>query len=369
MSPYTSFEQQVDLALLTGMRGLHGRIESDRVAADERWARFGKQVGVVTAAVRELELAIAELSSQALADSHRGLERHVSALQADVAARLDYLTDRISQAEAGLGDSHRGLERHVSELEVDVAARLDHLTERMSQAEVRMAQLEAPALVSDRARFASLSALHRAHLEVGAAALSRSRSDGLDGYELRGLSQNGEDGVLAEILARIGAENRFFVEFGIESGREGNCVYLAQVAGWDGLFIEADPDLHRELSKRYAANGRVQTVQALVTPGNVEQLFADAGVPESLDILSIDVDGADYWIWEALEAYRPRIVVIEYNSALPADARLVQPRDHGRLGRDRLPGRLARRDGVARRPEGIPAGPYGYVRGERLLRP
>ena len=199
----------------------------------------------------------------------------------------------------------------------------------MSQAEVRLSQLEAPELVSDRARFASLSALHRAHLEVGVTARARSRNDGLEGYELRGFSQNGEDGALAEILTRIGAENRFFVEFGIESGREGNCVYLAQVAGWDGLFIEAEPDLHRELAERYAANARVQTVQALVTPGNVEQLFADAGVPEILDILSIDVDGADYWIWEALEAYRPRIVVIEYNTALPADARLVQPRDHG----------------------------------------
>ena len=66
-----------------------------------------------------------------------------------------------------------------------------------------------------------------------------------------------------------------------------------------------------------------------MTPGNVERLFADAGVPESLDVLSIDVDGSDYWIWEALQTYRPRIVVIEYNSALPADTRLAQPRDHG----------------------------------------
>ena len=135
--------------------------------------------------------------------------------------------------------------------------------------------------------------------------------------------------MLAEILTRIGAENRFFVEFGIESGREGTCVYLADIARWDGLFIEADPGMHRDLSGRYAANERVRTVQALVTPGNVEQLFADAGVPENLDILSIDVDGSDYWIWEALQAYRPRIVVIEYNSALPADTRLAQPPDQG----------------------------------------
>ena len=296
MRPYTAFEQEVDHALLNAMRAL-----------DERGgARFGTQVGVLAPAVREVEFSIAELSAQ------------VSAASDATAEWLD-----------ALGDTHRGFERHFSALQADVAGRLSALTDRMSQAEVRLRQLETPALVSDRARFASLAALHRAHMEVGVRARARSRTDGLEGYELRGFSQNGEDGVLAEILTRIGAHDRFFVEFGIESGREGTCVYLADVAGWDGLFIEADPDMYRELSERYAGNGRVQTIEALVTPGNVEQLFADAGVPESLDILSVDVDGSDYWIWEALQGYRPRIVVIEYNSALPADTRLVQPRDHG----------------------------------------
>jgi hypothetical protein len=66
-----------------------------------------------------------------------------------------------------------------------------------------------------------------------------------------------------------------------------------------------------------------------VTPGNVEHLFADAGVPERLDVLSIDVEGSDHPIWDALQGYRPRVVVIAYGSALPADTRLVQPDDHG----------------------------------------
>jgi glycosyltransferase involved in cell wall biosynthesis len=304
MAPYTVFEQQVDRALLDAVRAL--RALDDEIESRLE-SRLGKQVALVTAAVREVEFAVAELSAQVSASS-----------------------DATAEWLEALPESHRGLERHFSALEADVAARLGELTDRLSQAEVRLRQLEAPALVSDRARFASLAALHRAHMEVGAGPPAASRTDGLDGYELRGFSQNGEDGVLAEILTRIGAENRFFVEFGIESGREGTCVYLADVAGWNGLFIEADPDMHRGLSDRYAANDRVQTVHALVTPANVEQLFADAGVPESLDVLSIDVDGSDYWIWDALHAYRPRVVVIEYNSALPADARLAQPRDHGR---------------------------------------
>jgi glycosyltransferase involved in cell wall biosynthesis len=335
MKPYTAFEQQVDDALLGALRALHEmdeQIVSDRLAADElSRARTAKQIGVVAAALRNLESETAELSAQisassdavaewqhGLADSYRGLERHVVALQSDVGARLDHLTD-----------STRTNHRTVSALEAELAARLGEVIDRLGQAESRLRQLETPAFVSDRARFASLAALHRAHLEIGSGAASTLRIDGLDGYELRGLSQNGEDGVLAEILTRIGAENRFFGELGVKRGHEGTCIYLAEIAGWDGLFIETEPQRYRELTDRYGAGGRVQTVPARVTPGNVEHLFADAGVPKRLDVLSIDVEGSDHPIWDALQGYRPRVVVIAYGGALPADTRLVQPDDHG----------------------------------------
>ena len=65
----------------------------------------------------------------------------------------------------------------------------------------------------------------------------------------------------------------------------------------------------------------------IVTPENVEQLFAQGEVPPEPDVLSIDVDGEDYWIWDSIEAYRPRVVVIEYNSALDPRRRLVQPNE------------------------------------------
>ena len=92
-------------------------------------------------------------------------------------------------------------------------------------------------------------------------------------------SQNGEDGVLAEILARVGPARRFFVEFGVESGREGNCVYLADVAGWQGLFMEAATMISSpSWSASTAAEDRVRTDLATVTPENVQELFAASGV-------------------------------------------------------------------------------------------
>lgn len=176
---------------------------------------------------------------------------------------------------------------------------------------------------SDRALFLALAELHRRHLGNGG--VGASASDILTGYELRGFSQNGEDGVLAEILARIGTAGRRFVEFGIESGREGNCVLLADVLGWAGAFLEPDPHHFALLEAKYAGTPRVLTRNVAVTPQNVEPLFDELDVGAELDVLSIDVDGQDYWIWQALSRYRPRVVVIEYNSALPLDRHLVQP--------------------------------------------
>jgi hypothetical protein len=66
-------------------------------------------------------------------------------------------------------------------------------------------------------------------------------------------------------------------------------------------------------------------VHAAVEPGNVESLFGSAAVPEEPDVLSIDVDGNDYWIWSAIDRYRPRVVVIEYNGDLAPGSEQVMP--------------------------------------------
>jgi hypothetical protein len=115
------------------------------------------------------------------------------------------------------------------------------------------------------------------------------------------------------------------VEFGVESGVQGNCVFLADVLGWSGLFMESDPASYALLEAKYLHRPQVATVNAAVDPGNIDALLGGAGVPVELDVLSIDVDGIDYWIWKALEAVRPRVVVIEYNASLDPRERLVQP--------------------------------------------
>jgi len=184
---------------------------------------------------------------------------------------------------------------------------------------------------SDRTTYMALHELVRRHAQGMAPAPSP--NEPLTRYEHRVFSQNGEDGVLAELLHRVGTASRWFVEFGIQNGAEGNCVFLADVMGWSGLFLESQQDAYNELRRKYSANPAVHTQQALVRTDNVEQLFAQVGVPTEPDVLSIDIDGNDYWIWETLTNYSPRIVVIEYNAQWPLLGRWVQPYDPERVWR------------------------------------
>lgn len=151
----------------------------------------------------------------------------------------------------------------------------------------------------------------------------------LTAHELSVFSQNGEDGVLVEMLNRIGAATRYFVEFGIQDGTQGNCVFLADVLGWSGLFIEADAALHAQVSRKYAGT-EVAVVLDEVTADRFTAILTDAGVPSEPDVLSIDIDGNDVYVWDALEGFRPRIVVVEYNSGIAVRGPVAQPHDPAR---------------------------------------
>jgi hypothetical protein len=149
-------------------------------------------------------------------------------------------------------------------------------------------------------------------------------------YELKVFSQNGEDGVLAEIIRRSGAPGTFFIEFGAGYGVENNCAVLADLLGWRGLFIDAADAEYAGLQHKYGPSRRVCVLQALITPESIDELLAANDVPAEPDVMSIDVDGGDYWIWQGMEKHRPRVVVIEYNGELTGRRRrLVQPPDKG----------------------------------------
>jgi hypothetical protein len=117
------------------------------------------------------------------------------------------------------------------------------------------------------------------------------------------MSQNGEDGVLEAIFATIGATNKVVVEFGCGNALECNTAHLIG-QGWTGLLMDPFHD---------SANPQVEIQREFVTAENIEGLLATYDVPASFDLLSIDIDGNDLWVWKGI-ARRPRVVVIECNS-------------------------------------------------------
>jgi hypothetical protein len=148
-------------------------------------------------------------------------------------------------------------------------------------------------------------------------------------FEAQVFSQNGEDGIIGEMLRRIGTTDRFFVEIGAGHGLEGNTAYLLR-QGWTGIWVEADPRAVRSIQTHFAAelkSGQLRLVQSFVTRENAPQLLRDARVPAEFDVLSVDVDRNTSHIWRALSAFRPRVIVIEYNASFPPSDEWEVPYD------------------------------------------
>jgi hypothetical protein len=139
-------------------------------------------------------------------------------------------------------------------------------------------------------------------------------------------SQNGEDGIIAEIFRRIGSGHRTFVEIGASDGAE-NCTAHLVDQGWGGVWIEGDHE--RVRSARARTEGRpVTVVEAFVDSSSIVSVLDGASTPPAPDLLVVDVDGNDYWIWEAVAShYRPRVVVVEYNAVVGPRLRWVMPDD------------------------------------------
>lgn len=142
-------------------------------------------------------------------------------------------------------------------------------------------------------------------------------------------SQHGEDGEIAEIFRRIGTVNNYFVEFGSSDGNENNTVNLLN-SGWSGLWIDGDEKAIAAARSHFAPklqSGALKAVAGFITAENIESYFAAAKVPPQFDLMSVDIDRNDWYVWRAIVHYRPRVVVIEYNSIFPPAVDWVVPYD------------------------------------------
>jgi hypothetical protein len=132
----------------------------------------------------------------------------------------------------------------------------------------------------------------------------------------RVFSQFEEDGILLAIFGIIGMKNKIFVDIGSGNGINSNCANLAINFGWNGLFIDGSKRNIQEGSIFY--NRHPDTFifppkfkQAFIQRENINQLIENEGFAGDVDLLSVDIDGNDYWIWDALNIISPNVVIIE----------------------------------------------------------
>lgn len=130
-------------------------------------------------------------------------------------------------------------------------------------------------------------------------------------YRKRFYSQTIEDGILEGIFENIGITNKYFIEFGAWDGVAfSNTAHLRIDKGWEGLLLEGNKDKADKLE---------YIKHAFLTAENINEHFEKNNVPKEFDLLSIDLDGNDYWIWKAIDEnkFRARVVVVEFNCNIP----------------------------------------------------
>lgn len=151
---------------------------------------------------------------------------------------------------------------------------------------------------------------------------------GLRRSELRVFSENGEDGILLYLFSRVGTTDRRFVEFGIGDITKCNSTNLSLSLGWSGLLIDGQPKIIEEARDFYESQAdldptNVRFAECWITPENINSLLAEQGFEGEIDLLSVDIDGNDFWVWKAIDVIDPRVVIVEYNASLGTDEELI----------------------------------------------
>jgi len=148
--------------------------------------------------------------------------------------------------------------------------------------------------------------------------LDKKNNFNINKFGIKIYSQNNEDGIILYIFKHIGIKTKKFVEIGVENGTECNTTNLLKNFNWKGIQIEGSKKLYNDAKiqlKKILEKKRnnLKLLNIFVTKKNINQILKK-NCGKEIDLLSIDVDGNDFWIWKAINCVKPRLVIIEYNS-------------------------------------------------------
>lgn len=152
----------------------------------------------------------------------------------------------------------------------------------------------------------------------------------LSEVEFKVFSQFGEDGIIEFLVSKLNIKNKFFIEFGVENYNESNTRFLMMNRNWSGLIIDGSKKNIDYVKKRkYYWQYDLIAIHKFITKENINDLIKDNLpkhlVDDDIGILSVDIDGMDYWVLSEIECIRPNIIICEYNSLFKNDRPLTVP--------------------------------------------
>ena len=143
----------------------------------------------------------------------------------------------------------------------------------------------------------------------------KKESENINENELRVFSQFGEDGIINFLIEQINLKTKTFIEFGVEDYEESNTKFLLEARNWEGLVFDSSQIFIDLIKKKdFYWRNNLMAVNAFITAENIDDLIKQNFQFKEVGLMSIDIDGNDYWVWKAIETCKPAIVVVEYNA-------------------------------------------------------
>jgi hypothetical protein len=173
------------------------------------------------------------------------------------------------------------------------------------------------------------SRLEQIQLTLGrieARQLAMMKSETPSDWEFQITSQWGEDGIIQFLISRVSIKRTVFVEFGVESYAEANTRYLLQNNYWSGLVIDgSEKHIQRIKESNLYWRYNLKAHASFITRENINTLISSNGITGEIGILSVDIDGNDYWVWNDITVVQAAIVIAEYNSLFGPSATISVP--------------------------------------------
>tara|TARA_Y100001958_G_C21229005_1_gene554542 strand:+ start:754 stop:1641 length:888 start_codon:yes stop_codon:yes gene_type:complete len=145
-------------------------------------------------------------------------------------------------------------------------------------------------------------------------------------YEFQVFSQWGEDGIISYLVNNLDIKNNFFIEFGVGNYLESNTRFLLKKFNWSGFIIDSSQKNIDYIKKdKIYWQHNINALCEFVSRENINKIFLENVSQKNIGLLSIDIDGNDYWVWKAITTIDPSIVVIEYNSILGSSKNYTVP--------------------------------------------